>query len=164
MHIPEILARNLKDDVTSTASSFKSWDTCMNNHVCKIIAIVGIVLASLIVLWLLATFICCCCMGVSCLEALCCCCCRSANTKYVEKPVQSPYANPNMYSPPPAPTYQTAPPPKAHFTNNQGYEPVSVYEQPRDQYSYGGHQQSGIYNDENPFGDDLKPRPYNGKF
>lgn len=160
MFIPEIVARSFGDDVTSTASSFKHWDTCMDNKVCKIVAIVGIVLAALVAFWLVATVVRCCCMGVSCLEALCCCCCRSANKQYVEKPVQSPYANPNMYAPPAAPDYTRAPQ-QAHFTNNQGYEPVSVHEQPRDQYSYGSQR---VYNDENPFGDELRTKPYNGHF
>ncbi|ODV78600.1 uncharacterized protein CANTADRAFT_53117 [Suhomyces tanzawaensis NRRL Y-17324] len=150
MFINKLLPRDLANDVTTTAGSFKSWDTCMDNTTCKIVAIVGIVLAVLVCLWLISTVIRCCCMGVSCLEALCCCCCRSANTRYVEK--QTPMHNPNMYAPVPPPMYQhrgvppaTSQPQQAYFTSNQGYEPVRTNE---------------YHTDENPFSD--SKNTYNG--
>lgn len=130
-------------DVKSTAESFKSWDTCMDNKTCKIVAIVGIALAALLVFWILATFIQCLCMGVSCLNALCCCCCRGGHqNRYVEPPRQSAYNNVNMYpqQPPmrqvPQP-YQPAP----HYGRN--------YEEPQykseHQYGYKPQQFWGLW-------------------
>lgn len=46
----------------------------MDNTACKWAAIIGIVLACLIVLWILAAIIRCCCLGVACIEAIFCCC------------------------------------------------------------------------------------------
>lgn len=93
-----LLLRSFSTDVKSTADSFKSWDTCMDNKTCKIVAIVGIVLAALVALWIVSTLIRCCCMGFSCLEALCCCCCRGARRTHYVEPVQAnPFDNPNMY-------------------------------------------------------------------
>lgn len=96
-----LLKRDLHSYVVSTSQSFKSWDTCMDNKTCKIVAIVGIVLAALVGFWIIATFIRCCCLGFSCLEALCCCCCRSASRPRQANNNQA-YSNPNMY-----PVYQT---------------------------------------------------------
>mmetsp|Transcript_7265 Transcript_7265/g.9200 ORF Transcript_7265/g.9200 Transcript_7265/m.9200 type:complete len:153 (-) Transcript_7265:139-597(-) len=130
MHIPKIstdlcpsklLARSISSDVTSTADAFKSWDTCMDNKTCKIVAIVGIVLASLICIWILSTLIQCICLGKTCLESLCMCCCRPANRQRVVVEQQVPYANPNMY-PTPAPYYAREPP--AVYGGNRGYIPV----------------------------------------
>lgn len=119
-----LFRRDFGDNVKSTADSFKSWDTCMDNKTCKIVAIVGIVLAGLVVLWAISTIIQCLCMGVSCLEALCCCCCRSSKpVVYQEK--QTPYNNPNMYQPVSAP---------------MRYQPQPAY-------------QGRGYDDENPFND-----------
>lgn len=146
--VQDIVTRGISDDVTSTAHSFKSWDSCMANKPCKIIAIVGIVLACLFAFWMISTLIRCCCMGISCLEALCCCCCRPAGSqRYVEKqtPV-SPFENPNMYPPTQAPVYQTRPPQQAYFAQNQGYQPVSTsYEGAK------GYESSEYHDDENPF-------------
>lgn len=143
----DLVLRSINDDVTlvkTTAQSFKSWDTCMANKTCKIVAIVGIVLGSLLIFWIVATFVQCCCMGVSCIQALCCCCCRSTGrTQYIEKPVEpSPYNNPNMYPPQRGPVYQpTQQAPQQAYFGNQGYQPMH-------NTSYGGKQ-----NDENPFHD-----------
>lgn len=46
----------------------------MDNTTCKWVAIVGIIVAVLIVLWILAAIIRCCCLGVACCQAICCCC------------------------------------------------------------------------------------------
>lgn len=102
-NIDSVFKRDVAGDVRSTAQAFRSWDTCMADRPCKIIAIVLIVLGCLIVMWALSTVIRCMCLGFSCLEALCCCCCRSASKEYHEK--QVPYNNPNMYMPPAQPIY-----------------------------------------------------------
>ncbi|ODV93074.1 hypothetical protein PACTADRAFT_22070, partial [Pachysolen tannophilus NRRL Y-2460] len=70
--------RSFTSSVVSTADSFKSWDTCMDNKTCKIIAIVGIVLASLVGLWLICTVFSLLCCGVSYLTNFCCGCCSAA--------------------------------------------------------------------------------------
>lgn len=72
----------------------------MNNTTCKWVAIVGIIIAALIVLWLLAAVIRCCCLGVTCIQALFCCCnccncCdngrrRSGNESYQGGPYPAP--------------------------------------------------------------------------
>lgn len=49
----QLWAREWTSDVKNTAQSFKSWDTCMDNKACKIIAIVGIVLASIFAIYLI---------------------------------------------------------------------------------------------------------------
>lgn len=59
----------------------------MDNTTCKWVAIVGIILAVLVVLWILAAIIRCCCLGVACVEAICCCCsccsccCNNGNSR-----------------------------------------------------------------------------------
>lgn len=149
-----LFPRDFGLDVKSTAQSFKSWDTCMDNKTCKIVAIVGIVLAALFIFWILATVVQCLCMGASCIEALCCCCCRSVNRKprYEEK--QAPYANPNMYPPAPAMHYTRAPQPAYQPLNNTGdhshlpfppMEPASGYHV-SDRHSYQG---GGPFHDDN---------------
>ncbi|CAH6720800.1 hypothetical protein CLIB1444_04S08240 [[Candida] jaroonii] len=145
----DIARRSFGQDVKSTADSFKSWDTCMDNKTCKIVAIVGIVLACLVAFWIISTLVRCLCMGFSCLEALCCCCCRSASKGYTEK--QHPYTNPNMYppQPQPAPMYQQQyqgyrevdsgynQPNNHTSTNQKGYQPVDPFQDTRT--SYKGH-------------------------
>lgn len=126
-----LLTRDISDNVRSTADSFKTWDTCMNNKTCKIVAIVGIVLAGLVALWIITTLVQCLCMGKMCLESLCCCCCgggRRQQTVYQEK--QSAYNNPNMYQPVSAPMrYGPLHPPRGEYNNedpfnenNHGYD------------------------------------------
>lgn len=152
MHVPKLstelcpsklLARSFNSDVTSTADAFKHWDTCMDNKTCKIVAIVGIVLAALVCFWIISTLVSCICLGISCIEALCCCCCcksRSGGRKQiVEK--QEPYNNANMY-PTAAPNYTRQPQPAY---GGGGYQPVG---------------DSGV-NHQNPFHDD-KHTSYRG--
>lgn len=90
------IKRDIFRDATTTGQSFKSWDTCMDNNTCKIIAIVGIVLATLILLWILSSIFRCCFYSISCLEACCSCCCRSKSKAYT-KQVPNVYENYNMY-------------------------------------------------------------------
>lgn len=92
----ELLRRALDDKVTSTADSFKSWDTCMDNKTCKIVAIVGIVLASLVVIGLLSTVLRCMCCGVTSLVELCCCCCQMGSRREQPPPPRV-QQNPFMY-------------------------------------------------------------------
>lgn len=99
---PSAAASLFARDIESTAKSFRSWDTCKQNTTCHVVAIVGIVLASLLLLWILISVVRCLCMGVGCLEALCCCCCRTVHRdRYVEQP--QPYQNTMYRAPPMAP-------------------------------------------------------------
>lgn len=96
--------RSFTSDVVSTAESFKSWDTCMDNKTCKIVAIVGIVLAVLFVLWLLSAVVNCVCCGAQtlCAAMLCCgMCCRGEGGNDSQRRQQGPavYDNPHMYPP-----------------------------------------------------------------
>lgn len=145
----EVLRRSLTSDVKSTADSFKNWNTCMDNKTCKIVAIVLIVVASLIVLWLVMAVVSCCCMGLKIGEGCCfcfTCCCRSRQAKpiYVQQQQPNVYNNPNMYAPTPAPQFYGRPTP-AHFANQQlhayqGYQPV----------------QREVNDEKNPFQEEVK--------
>ncbi|KAK9473583.1 uncharacterized protein V1510DRAFT_327400 [Dipodascopsis tothii] len=91
MYMPEhpirrsmLESRNILDTAKTFAQSFKNWGTCMDNKGCKIIAIVGIVLASVLVLSLLMWLIRIICFGaeMTCACMLCCCrsCCGSSSS------------------------------------------------------------------------------------
>lgn len=120
-----LFARDFKSDVKNTAHAFKSWDTCRANKTCRIVAIVGFILAILLALWILSTLIRCICMGFSCVEALCCCCCRSAHKNRYMEPAQQPQYNSNMY---PAPQMRQM---------DQSYQPVSTQVQDMNYRPYG---------------------------
>lgn len=62
-------------DLEQAATEFKSnWNSCMDHTVCKWVAIIGIVLASLVLLWIITSIFRCICLGIQCLDALFCCC------------------------------------------------------------------------------------------
>lgn len=148
----DLTSRDVFDSATSTAESFKSWDTCMDNKTCKIVAIVGIVLAVLVALWILTTVFRCCFYGFSCMEACCSCftcCCRNNKQQQVQQiPVYTntekvhPYDNVNMYpqnqmnyNHPQNMNYNNGvdynnQPQQAYFpqSNYRGYEPVETEE------------------------------------
>lgn len=73
--------RFTEDDVKS------SWDKCMDNKTCKIVAIVLIVVGGLILFWLISTLFQVLCCGIKCLNAIfccfgsCCCCGDRNNTR-----------------------------------------------------------------------------------
>ncbi|KAK9476019.1 hypothetical protein V1514DRAFT_354711 [Lipomyces japonicus] len=112
----------------SFGESFKSWNTCMANLGCKIIAIVGIVLAAIlaftIITWVIRIIWC----GAeaSCwLCGKCCTCCagdsdsrnrRSAPVNIYNIPQQQPY-----YAGPPANNHGLPPMPSARQSN---YRPL----------------------------------------
>ena len=132
-----------KDSVTSFANSFKSYDTCMANTGCKVIFIIGCVLAGLLVIWILTTLFQCLFMGAKCIEACCCCCCRGGSrqkTVVYEKPAQT-YVNPNMN--PPAYdqryAYQPQAPPMTAYpgsnSRSDGYQPVAGYSHTSDPFA-----------------------------
>lgn len=142
-----------RSELTTTAESFKSWNTCMDNKTCKIVAIVGIVVASIVLFGFIGFLIRCLCCGVRGLgEIFCCCCdcfrCCSDNSQrhnhQSREPQKSVYDNPFMY-----PQEQANP----HYQPNMTYTPVA---QPQFHYAPGvtsnevnhGHQ-SGYGNSHN---------------
>lgn len=64
------------ENVQNTAKSFKSWSTCMNDKPCKIIAIVGIALASIVALWIIGAILTCFRQGVTGIGGFFCWCCN----------------------------------------------------------------------------------------
>lgn len=141
--------RSFTSGAVSTAKSFKSWDTCMDNKTCKIVAIVGIVLAVIVVIWILGGLARCLCYGVTGIAQLFCCCCRGCGNgsrnrdgyqremSYAPKPTA--YDNPHMYPPKPAPVYDNS------GWNQGGYRPVQQH-QPQ-QFHYG----PGVISDEDKY-------------
>ncbi|CCE90468.1 Pin2p TDEL_0B03390 [Torulaspora delbrueckii] len=71
-----LFARSFTNNVESTAKSFKSWNTCMDNKACKIIAIVGIVLAAITAIWLIGALLTCFRQGVTGIGGFVCWCCN----------------------------------------------------------------------------------------
>lgn len=95
--------RDLAEKAKSTADAFKNWDSCMGNTFCKIVAIVGICLGGLLVLWVLVALVRCCCCGVTtfaacCAICSCCACCCNDNTqRTLSQGNYSAANNANMY-------------------------------------------------------------------
>lgn len=71
-----IWPRDFTDDLKNTGKSFKNWNTCMNDKPCKIIAIVGIVLACIVGMWLIGGLLTCFRQGVTGIAEFCCWCCN----------------------------------------------------------------------------------------
>ncbi|EGW30731.1 uncharacterized protein SPAPADRAFT_62589 [Spathaspora passalidarum NRRL Y-27907] len=140
MYLLDIDKRDVFTNAKTTAQAFRSWDTCMANRTCKIVAIVLIVLGGLLVIWVVTTIFQCLFMGAKCIDACCCCCCRNSNKNaYVEK--QSDYPNPNMYPPHTQQryAYQPQPPP------NNAYFPTDNYNSNDNNYG-GSNYSSSNYN------------------
>ncbi|CCE61971.1 hypothetical protein TPHA_0B02990 [Tetrapisispora phaffii CBS 4417] len=136
--VPRVFKRN---DLISTADSFKSWDTCMDNKACKIIAIVGIVLACVVALWLIGAVLTCFRQGVTGIAQFFCWCCQcrnSDNRNNQPMPTNDSY-NPNRMGMPPATViYQPIQPPQNVYykSNNEDFyeekSPHDVYELEQD--------------------------------
>ncbi|KAJ5286661.1 hypothetical protein N7478_002347 [Penicillium angulare] len=102
-HLP-ILAR----DLSSTESTFTSWDKCMAKSYCKWPVIVAIIVVSVIVIAVLACVINCICCGYRICSCCCSCCCPSGRRKN-KGPKH--YDEPPFYNQPaPAPSYNQQPP------------------------------------------------------
>ncbi|CCH41858.1 hypothetical protein BN7_1397 [Wickerhamomyces ciferrii] len=141
--------RAFTSDVVSTAESFKHWDTCMDNKTCKIVAIVGIVVAAIVLFGIFGVLLRCFCCGVEGIWSACCCCFRCCGSssgsgrrqRDIEqvplKQQQTAYDNPNMYPPKPAPIYDN------NSWNTGGYRPV---QQPQN-FNYG----PGVVSDEEKY-------------
>ncbi|KAK9234546.1 hypothetical protein V1525DRAFT_435523 [Lipomyces kononenkoae] len=121
--------RDIVDQTVSFGESFRSWNTCMANLGCKIIAIVGIVLAVILVFTILTwiiRIIWCGAEATCWLCGLCCCCCdgnRRGNGKsqvnVYNIPQQQPY-----YTGPPAPPQQGLPPMPTYGNVRKSYAPL----------------------------------------
>ncbi|KAK9325322.1 hypothetical protein V1517DRAFT_314600 [Lipomyces orientalis] len=118
------------DKTISFAKSFRSWDTCMDNLGCKIIAIVGIVLAVILVFtiitWIIRIIWC----GAEAGCWLCgkCCSCCSSDSGRRGKPSVNVYNIPQQqpyYMGPPAPPQQQGLPPMPTYGNvRKSYQPL----------------------------------------
>ncbi len=143
--------RSFESDVTSTANSFKHWDTCMDNKVCKIIAIVGIVLAVILFLWIVLALVRCICMGITGCCELCCFCCmccrRNQSYRNIEqnKKYDEAINNPNMYGQPLGPPVKSA-----YQPNTMDVPPTYAsnpkYDDSAPLYQHQGGENEGYYN------------------
>lgn len=57
-------------DVTDNMSN---WDSCQSHTKCKVVSIIGIILASFVLIWILIASINFCFCGFACAESFCCC-------------------------------------------------------------------------------------------
>ncbi|KAG0661813.1 hypothetical protein C6P44_002674 [Monosporozyma unispora] len=112
--------RGWTDGITHTAKSFKNWNSCMADRPCKIIAIVGIVLASILGLWLIGSLLTCIRQGFTGIGGFLCWCCNSNNSS------QQQLRNNQQYNPtPPNIVYQ--PVEHGYYNNIQGYNQEPQY-------------------------------------
>lgn len=114
------------DRVVSTAQAFRSWDTCMDNRVCKIIAIVGITLGGLVALWILSSIMnCIFCGFTSVCRAMTCGCCGAPRQKQgpAYRNREDPFANPHMYPPQGRASMYQYQPPAQMSPSYGGYNP-----------------------------------------
>lgn len=122
-----IYPRSLSSDLKETGSSFKNWDSCMNNKACKIIAIVGICLAAIVALWLIGALLTCIRQGVTGISDFFCWCCRcNKNTNRDNAMMNNGYIAPNMdnsgYQGAPNIVYQPIQyPESAYYGNDDSY-------------------------------------------
>lgn len=108
------------DGVDSTAKSFKSWDTCMDNTACKVIAIVGICLAAITVIWLIGALLTCFRQGVTGIGQFFCWCCRCGSNSSNQPRNEGMYAN-HMGATPATVVYQPIQQPEsAYYRNRDG--------------------------------------------
>lgn len=115
------------DGVIDTGKSFKSWDSCMHNKACKIIAIVGIVLAGIVGIWLIGALLTCFRQGVTGIGEFCCWCCNCCNNnpnRMGNDPVNQGFnrVGGNINGPP-----------------NVVYQPINMPERAYDKYNPGGY-------------------------
>lgn len=137
-----LLARSFSEGVESTAESFKSWDTCMDDKACKIIAIVGIVVASIVAIWLIGALLTCFRQGVSGIGEFCCWCCNCNSRRGTQmEPVNYGYNTRSMVGGNPATVvYQPIQPPESAY-----------YRQAEDSYYDERHKSREIFELEQEF-------------
>ncbi|KAK9381266.1 uncharacterized protein V2V93DRAFT_221764 [Kockiozyma suomiensis] len=103
-------ANNDAHKVISFGQSFKHWDTCMANTGCKVIAIIGIILAVCLVLSLFAWVIRLVFYGAEATCWLCCKCCGLCMPKRSDPRGRASQAPDNLYTIPNQQPYYTGPP------------------------------------------------------
>ncbi|KAK9360874.1 hypothetical protein V1504DRAFT_453519 [Lipomyces starkeyi] len=122
--------RDVVDQTISFAESFKSWNTCMANLGCKIVAIVGIVLAVILVFTILTwiiRIIWCGAEATCWLCAKCCSCCDSGSSRRGKSAVNVyniPQQQPYYMGPPAPPQQQGLPPMPAYGNVRKSYQPL----------------------------------------
>ncbi|KAF2207475.1 hypothetical protein CERZMDRAFT_88510 [Cercospora zeae-maydis SCOH1-5] len=130
----DVRARDIGDSVAGVKSTFSSWDGCMSKAYCKWPVIIGIVVASLIVLSIVLCVARCLCCGVECCCACCSCfnrCCpspRRRREKGYEQAPPAPYLN--QYQPPPPmhnPYFASG---GAGYRGNPGFAQTATFESP----------------------------------
>ncbi|KAJ5102663.1 hypothetical protein N7532_003192 [Penicillium argentinense] len=94
---PSVFARSIADEVKSV----HDWNSCMQYSWCKWPVIVGIIVASVIVIAILGCIINCLCCGYQCCKCCCGCCCPSGRRRNKQ---------PKYYDDPPPPIVQPPPP------------------------------------------------------
>lgn len=119
--VPLFPRSSFTDGVVSTGKSFRSWDTCMDNKACKIIVIVGIVLACILVIWLIGGLLTCFRQGVTGIGQFICWCCRCSNDRNGNNtmPVNEGFSRVNMgVAPPSTVIYQPIQQPESAYYRN----------------------------------------------
>jgi hypothetical protein len=99
--------------MNANSIAFKSWNTCMDNNICKIVAIVGFALAGVLCLWLVIGVLRCMCTEIGFIGSCCCCCCTSKRThdymysnQQFQQPLQQSFQQPPTFTPAPHMPYQ----------------------------------------------------------
>lgn len=106
------------ENVESTAKSFKSWNTCMNDKACKIIAIVGIALASIVAIWLIGGILTCFRQGVTGIGGFFCWCCNCGRPS-ARAPVNEGFSGGAMAAAPATVIYQPIQQPESAYYRNR---------------------------------------------
>ncbi|EJS41711.1 pin2p [Saccharomyces arboricola H-6] len=130
--VPLFPRSSFTDGVVSTGKSFKSWDTCMDNKACKIIAIVGIVLASILVIWLIGGLLTCFRQGVTGIGQFVCWCCRCSGDRNKNNgmPVNEGFSRVNMgVAPPSTVIYQPIQQPENAYYRNDAKNDDAFYDE-----------------------------------
>ncbi|KAM3163616.1 PIN2-like protein [Lachancea thermotolerans] len=118
-----LATRGFVSGAKDTAESFKSWDSCMDNRACKIIAIVGIVIASIVAVWIVGSLLRCFKYGASGICEFCCWCCGAGRRRGVQRPVAQPHSQPGVGGGPPMVVYQPVTAPQdAYYRGNSFYD------------------------------------------
>ncbi|AMD21537.1 HFL319Cp [Eremothecium sinecaudum] len=150
----QLMRRSFFSEAGSTMRSFRHWDTCMNNKVCKIFAITGIVLGSLITIWITGCVLRCFKHGVSgIIEFACwpCTACRRRG-KYREAKAQT--ISPMIFTPG-APNMVYTPmvhPEPAHYLTKDQYYSERTQDGSDDEkyYDMAAQKQNMSYKDNYP--------------
>ncbi|AET40105.1 Pin2p Ecym_5346 [Eremothecium cymbalariae DBVPG len=123
MSVAVYQGKSFIDDVRNTTRSFGSWDTCMDNKGCKVISITGIVLGSIVAIWIVGSLLRCIKQGITgVVDFLCWPCCCLARHRSRRKDRRRAMQKYHMDSGPPPVIYQPVVQPEAvHLYNKDDY-------------------------------------------